>query len=150
MRSDEKNTRKSKKANKKEGMISTGVSVVMYILSAVMLAAAIFMLCYSISSMTQQLDAYGLKFAEVKFDVIQTVITAFLPYLAYSAILFGIGKAVSAMKNTAIRTADEIRNGLAACSAKDDSRSAVKTSQDETPSEKTGEADEDAESDNNR
>lgn len=101
MRSDEKKNRKTRTSGMKEKSAVSAVSVVMYILSAIMLIAAFFMLYYGVQSVTQYIQSYGLSLADVKLDVIQTVASSFLPYIAYSAALFGVGKAVGAAKKAA-------------------------------------------------
>ncbi len=103
MRSDDK--KKNRKSNQSAGTAVSAVAVVMYILSAVMLLAAIFMVYYSIQSVMQYVTSYGLSISDVKMDVIQSVASTFLPYLTYSAVLFGIGKILSAVrKNSTVKT----------------------------------------------
>ena len=103
MRSDDK--KRNRKSNQSAGTAVSAVAVVMYILSAVMLLAAIFMVYYSIQSVMQYVTSYGLSISDVKMDVIQSVASTFLPYLTYSAVLFGIGKILSAVrKNSAAKT----------------------------------------------
>ena len=118
MRSDDK--KKNRKSNQSAGTAVSAVAVVMYILSAVMLLAAIFMLYYSIQSVMQYVTSYGLSISDVKMDVIQSVASTFLPYLTYSAVLFGIGKILSAVrKNSAAKTqAPALAASSEACSEK--------------------------------
>lgn len=105
MRSDEKKNRKTRTSSRKEKSSVSAVAAVMYILSVIMLAAAFFMLYYGIQSVTQYITSYGLSLSDVKLDVIQTIASSFLPYIAYSAVLFGVGKAVSAVKKAASASA---------------------------------------------
>lgn len=105
MRSDEKKNRKTRTTSRKEKSSVSAVAAVMYILSVIMLAAAFFMLYYGIQSVTQYITSYGLSLSDVKLDVIQTIASSFLPYIAYSAVLFGVGKAVSAAKKVASASA---------------------------------------------
>lgn len=127
MRSDEKKNRRTRTSGRKENSAVSAVSVIMYVLSAIMLIAAVFMLYYGIQSVTQYIQSYGLSLSDVKLDVIQTVASSCLPYIAYSAILFGVGKAVSAAKKAASAVAAktagnapgyEVSEGSIAASAK--------------------------------
>ena len=81
MRSDEKKNRRTRTSGSKEKSAIPAVSVVMYILSAIMLIAALFMLYYGIQSVTQYIQSYGLSLSDVKLDVIQTVASSCLPYI---------------------------------------------------------------------
>lgn len=132
MRSDEKKNRRTRTSGRKEKSAVSAVSAVMYILSAIMLAAAIFMLYYGIQSVTQYIQSYGLSLSDVKLDVIQTVASSCLPYIAYSAILFGVGKAVSAVKKAASAAASKTAVDVPEYTVPEGSIAVAETSEDKT------------------
>ena len=133
MRSDEKKNRRTRTSGSKEKSAIPAVSVVMYILSAIMLIAALFMLYYGIQSVTQYIQSYGLSLSDVKLDVIQTVASSCLPYIAYAAILFGVGKAVSAAKKAVSAAAAKTAGNVPEYAIPEDSiAAAAKTSEEKT------------------
>lgn len=142
MRSDENKNRKTRTSGMKEKSAVSAVSVVMYILSAIMLIAAFFMLYYGVQSVTQYIQSYGLSLADVKLDVIQTVASSFLPYIAYSAVLFGVGKAVGAAKKAASAAAAKAAGNVPEHTVYEDSiAAAAKTDEEKTALPETDDKD---------
>ena len=69
----------------------------------------------------------------MKLDVIQTVASSCLPYIAYAAILFGVGKAVSAAKKAVSAAAAKTAGNVPEYAVPEDSiDAAAKTSEEKT------------------
>ncbi|MBR5316091.1 MAG: hypothetical protein IKU44_04790 [Firmicutes bacterium] len=70
---------------------------VCYAVAAVLAVIAIYMLYENVAYINEYLTAYGMTFADMKGDVIQTVLSAFTPYFAYAFVVFAAGKIYNAV-----------------------------------------------------
>jgi len=78
--------KKFKKKNK--------ISKFCYIVSVIFAACAVYFLISAIIYISGYMESYGMTFKDMWSDSVSYVAEAFLPYLAYSVILLGIGKAI--------------------------------------------------------
>lgn len=66
--------------------------IVCYVVAALLMIAAIYMLVENISYMNEYLAAYGLTFTALGSQAVQTIISAFVPYFAYAFLVFAAGR----------------------------------------------------------
>ena len=66
--------------------------VICYVVAAVLMAAAIYMLIENISYMNEYLAAYGMTFTGLGSQAVQSIISAFVPYFAYAFLVFAAGR----------------------------------------------------------
>lgn len=69
-----------------------------YIIAAVFVACAIYMTWASMSYLTQSIAAYGMSLGDVWSDVVQLVISGFVPYFAYAVLVFCAGKIIGILQ----------------------------------------------------
>lgn len=71
------------------------IAVVFYVLAAVMLVAAIFMMISAIMYVKVYIDSYGMSFGDMWSEMTQYIISGCVPYYAYAILIFGVGKLIS-------------------------------------------------------
>ena len=66
-----------------------------FVLSAIMLAVAIYMLITTIMYVNMYLESYAMSFSDMWSDMVQYVITGAVPYFVYTLLLFGMGAIIN-------------------------------------------------------
>lgn len=65
--------------------------MVCYVVAAVLLVAAVYMLIANVSYINEYLAVYGMSFMDLGGQGVQTIITAVVPYFVYAFLTFAAG-----------------------------------------------------------
>jgi len=66
--------------------------IVCYVVAAVLGIAALYMAYENFAYINEYAAAYGMSFADLGGQAIQSIVSAFVPYFAYAFIVLGIGR----------------------------------------------------------
>ena len=80
----------------------TKFEIVCYVVAALLMIAAVYMLKANIDYMNEYLAAYGMTFSALGGQAVQSIIDAFVPYFAYAFLALAAGRihhAVAAPKS---------------------------------------------------
>ena len=70
----------------------TKFEIVCYVVAALLLIAAFYMTIENIAYMNEYVAAYGMTFADLGSQAVQSIIDAFVPYFAYAFLVFAAGR----------------------------------------------------------
>lgn len=66
--------------------------IVAYVAAAIVAIVGVYMMWSNVTYISEYLAAYGMTFADMKGEILQTVLPVFAQYFTYAFVLFGMGR----------------------------------------------------------